>query len=107
MARAQDAQSLSVIAANSALASRAWLHERLGRTDVKVSCVCPVVRIFARSKAFRPFTLSFACFALVDRYNGPVGEHERVTQKTMLRFKWRLEADDFNEECDVQLLRSY
>ena len=22
----------------------------------------------------------------------------------MLRFKWRLEADDFNEECDVQLL---
>jgi hypothetical protein len=27
-----------------------------------------------------------------------------VTQKTMLRFKWRLEADDFNEECDVQLL---
>ena len=27
-----------------------------------------------------------------------------MTQKTMLRFKWRLEADDFNEECDVQLL---
>ena len=39
-----------------------------------------------------------------DRYNGLVGEHERVTQKTMLRFTWRLEADDFNEMCDVQLL---
>ena len=41
---------------------------------------------------------------LVDRYNGPVGEHERVTQKTMLRFTWHLEADNFQEECDVQLL---
>ena len=40
----------------------------------------------------------------MDRYTGPVGEHERVTQKTMLRFTWCLEADDFNEECDVQLL---
>ena len=27
-----------------------------------------------------------------------------MTQKTMLRFTWHLEADDFNEECDVQLL---
>ena len=27
-----------------------------------------------------------------------------MTQKTMLRFTWCLEADDFNEECDVQLL---
>jgi hypothetical protein len=49
MARPQDAQSLSVIAAKSALAFRAWLHERLGLTDVKVSCVCPVVSIFAGS----------------------------------------------------------
>ena len=40
----------------------------------------------------------------MDRYTGPVGEHERVTQKTMLRFTWHLEADNFQEECDVQLL---
>jgi len=42
-----------------------------------------------------------------DRYNGLVGEHERVTQKTMLRFTWLLEADDFNEGCDVHLLCRY
>ena len=38
------------------------------------------------------------------RYNGAVGEHARVTQKTMLRFTWHLVAEDFSEECDVQLL---
>ena len=43
MATAHDEQSLSAIAAKSAVASRAWVHERLGRTDVQVSCVCPLV----------------------------------------------------------------
>ena len=43
MATAHDEQSLSAIAAKSAVASRAWVHERLGRTDVQVSCVCPFV----------------------------------------------------------------
>jgi len=40
----------------------------------------------------------------VARYKGPVGEHEHVTQKTMLQFTWHLFAEDFNKECDVQLL---
>jgi hypothetical protein len=44
MAISHDEQSLSAIAANSAVASRAWVHEGLGRTDVQVSCVCPLVR---------------------------------------------------------------
>ena len=42
-AMAHDEQSLAAVAANSAVASRAWVHERLGRTDVQVSCVCPLV----------------------------------------------------------------
>ena len=40
MVLAHDAASLSAIAANSAVASRAWFHEKLGRSDVEVSCVC-------------------------------------------------------------------
>ena len=40
MATAHDKQSLSAIAANSAVASRARVHELLGRNDVQVSCVC-------------------------------------------------------------------
>ena len=43
LAMAHDEQSLAAIAANSAAASRAWVHERLGRTDFELSCVCPCV----------------------------------------------------------------
>ena len=43
MATIHDAHSLSAIGANSAMASQAWVHERLGRTDVQVSCVHPMV----------------------------------------------------------------
>ena len=37
-------------------------------------------------------------------YNGPVEENDCVTQKTKLRFTWHLEADDYHEVCDVELL---
>ena len=43
MALAHDAASLNAIAANSAVAYRAWVHEKLGRSDVEVSCVCPLL----------------------------------------------------------------
>ena len=43
MALAHDAASLNAIAAQSALASRAWVHEKLGRSDVEVSCMCPLL----------------------------------------------------------------
>ena len=42
-AMAHDEQSLAAIAADSAAASRAWVQERLGRTDFQLSCVCPFV----------------------------------------------------------------
>lgn len=42
---AHDEQSLSAIAASSAVASRARVHELLGRRDVQVSCLCPCVRL--------------------------------------------------------------
>ena len=41
-AMAHDEQSLAAVAANSAVASRARVHELLGRNDVRVSCVCPM-----------------------------------------------------------------
>ena len=40
MTLVHDAASLNAIATNAAVASQAWLHEKLGR-DVEVSCVCP------------------------------------------------------------------
>ena len=43
MALALDAASLNAIAVISAVASRAWVHEKLGRSDVEVSCVCPLL----------------------------------------------------------------
>ena len=41
-AMAHDEQSLATVATNSAVASRACVHELLGRNDVQVSCVCPM-----------------------------------------------------------------
>ena len=38
---AHDAESLAAIGARSADASRAWLHNRLGRADVEILCLCP------------------------------------------------------------------
>ena len=43
LAMARDEESLEEIAANSAVTSRARVHELLGRNDVQVSCVCPCV----------------------------------------------------------------
>ena len=42
-AMAHDERSLAAIAANSAAASRAWVRERLGRSDVEVLCTYPVI----------------------------------------------------------------
>ena len=42
-AMAHDEQSLAAIAANSAVAARACVHELLGRSDVQVSCAYPCV----------------------------------------------------------------
>ena len=42
MALAHDAESLNAIAATSAAASRASFREKLGRSDVEVSCACPL-----------------------------------------------------------------
>ena len=42
MALAHNAESLNAIAANSAAASLASFREKLGRSDVEVSCVYPL-----------------------------------------------------------------
>jgi len=43
MALSHDDLSLGAIAENSAVAFGAWVHEKLGRSDVVVSCVRPAV----------------------------------------------------------------
>ena len=43
MAISHDDSSLGAIAENSAAAFGAWVHEKLGRSDVVVSCVRPAV----------------------------------------------------------------
>ena len=43
VAFAHDAASLNAIAADSAAASLAWVRKKLGRSDVEVSCVCPLL----------------------------------------------------------------
>ena len=43
MALAHDAASLNAIAASSTAKFRAWVHKKLGRSDVEVSCVCPLL----------------------------------------------------------------
>ena len=45
MPLAHNAESLAAIGARSADASRAWLHNRLGRADVEVSCLCPAYSV--------------------------------------------------------------
>ena len=103
---AHDEQSLAAVAANSAVASRARVHELLGRNDVKVSCVCPLCFVCACLRL-----LALHCFVyfhphknhLSARYNGPAEECHQVTQKTKLRFTWHLVAEGLNETCNVQL----
>ena len=46
MPSAHDAASLNEISANSAIASRALVCEKLGRNDVDISCVHPLVFAF-------------------------------------------------------------
>ena len=99
-AMAQDEPSLSALAASSALASRVWVHERLGRTDVQVSCVCPWLCL-CLLVCYSSYGLSL-CLRC-SRYSGPVEECHRVTQKTQLRFTWHLAASDLTEVCEVRL----
>ena len=49
----------NAIAANSAAASRAWVRKKLGRSDVEVSCVCPLL-FFARLSCLFPLHM-FQC----------------------------------------------
>ena len=57
MALALDAATLNAIAANWAVAFRSWIHEKLGRSDVVVSCVCPLLHACVSGDC-----ASFACF---------------------------------------------
>ena len=105
MAFAHDAASLNAIAANSAAASRAWVHKKLGRSDVEFSCVCPLL-LFARLSCL----CLFVCFIVEClhrvRYSGPVEAGSRVAQKTMLRFTWQLMAGEVSQFCEVHQLCS-
>ena len=93
MALALDAASLNAIAANSAVAFRSWIHEKLGRSDVQVSCVCRLLCVCVSG-----FGVSIVCFnakcLCYARYAGPVEAGSRVAQKTMLRFTWQLVAGE-------------
>ena len=102
MALALDAASLIAIAANSAVAFRSWIHEKLGRSDVQVSCVCPLL-----CACFFRFCVSFVCFSVkrlcYARYAGPAEAGSRLAQKTMLRFTWQLVAGEVNQSSEVSL----
>ena len=103
MALALDAASLHAIAANSAVAFRSWIHEKRGRSDVEVSCVCPLL-----CACVSGFGVSFVCFNVKRlcsaRYAGPVEAGSRVGQKTMLRFTWQLVAGEVSHSSEVHLL---
>ena len=103
MALAHDAASLNAIAASSAVASRAWVHEKLGRSDVEVSCVCPLFFscVSCDRVSFVRFNVKRMCDA---RYSGPVEAGSRMTQKSMLRFTWKFVAGEVSQSCEVQLL---
>ena len=107
-AMAHDEQTLEEIAANSAVASRARVHELLGRNDVQVSCVCPCVCACVLVIAYVLLcflgTCSFVECNLSSRYNGPADERRRVSAKTKLCFTWHLIGEGLNETCDVQVL---
>ena len=103
MPLAHDAASLNEIAANSAIASRALVCEKLGRNDVHISCVYPPSSVRCILRCLAPFLRTK--HVRFTRYSGPVeGEGVCVAQKTMLRFTWQLAANDFNESFDVHLL---
>ena len=70
MATLHDEHSLSAIAADSAVASRAWVHELLGRTDVQVSCACPLRVCVYQCLVANPHLLS-TDFCLVLGMPGP------------------------------------
>jgi hypothetical protein len=103
MALALDAASFNAIAANSAVAFRSWTHEKLGRSDVQVSCVYPLLVC----ACFFSFCVSFVCFSVkclcYARYAGPAEAGSRLAQKTMLRFTWQLVAGEFNQSSEVSL----
>ena len=105
---AHDEQSLAAVAANSAVASRAWVHERLGRADFELSCVCPCVcacmHVLACAVLYLLMPVRTTIAFSSTRYHGPAETCHRVAQKTKLRFTWHLTAEGINETCDVQLL---
>ena len=103
MAFAHDAASLNAIAANSAVAFRASVHEKHGRSDVEVSCVCPPLFECASGVcvSFVCLNVKRLCYA---RYSGPVEAGSGVTQKTMLRFTWRLLAGEDSQSREVHQL---
>jgi len=101
---AHDEQSLAEIAANSALASRLWLQERLGRSDLQVSCVYPFCIRACLCLVCAFLVFSFALFGFCAGYKGPAEERSNVTAKTQLRFAWHMLCEGFSETCDVQLL---
>ena len=103
MALALDATSLNAIAANSAVASRAWVHEKLGRSDVEVSCVCPLLCSCVACDCVSFAYCSAKCLHYA-RYSGPVEAGSHVTQKTMLKFTWQLVAGEDRQSCEVHLL---
>ena len=103
-AMAHDEQSLADIAANSAVASLAWVQEQLGRTDVQVSCACPFMCLCLLALCVFLRLLIRRIPNFCTRYTGPAEECSKVTQNTMICFTWHLAAEDWNETCDVQLL---
>ena len=61
-----------------------------------VMSVC--FRVYARCVCFRVTSLLYA------RYSGSVGDGGRITQKTMLRYTWRLVAGQISLSGEVHLL---
>ena len=107
-AMGHDEQSLAAIAADSAAASRAWVHERLGRADFQLSCVCPCacacMHVLACVALYLLMPVRTTIAFLSTRYDGPAEICHRLAQKTKLRFTWHLTAEGINETCDVQVL---
>ena len=66
-----------------------------------VCALCFFPRVFREGVSFVCFNVQRICDA---RYSGPVEAGSRVTQKTMLRFTWKLVAGEVSQSCEVHLL---
>ena len=103
MPSAHDAACLNEIAANSAIASRALVCEKLCRNDVDISCVHPPFSSFYLAGLLS--CCSRMAYLRYARYSGPAeGEGARVAQKTMLVFTWKFVAQGLSQSFDVRLL---